>query len=306
MKTRIIKTLTVLILLFAPVVIFAQDGSDAKPPVEVVKATFENSMFINNQTVQTHDKGYMDMAIQHRFGLADKASDIYGIYAPSNIRLYFGYGITKKLSVGIAATKNKQLYDFSWKYAILNQKTSGMPISVVYHGNVARTAIDKKSFLNQENKYKATNRLSYYNEIMISRKFNSKFSLQASFNYVHYNMVDSALLYNHHDLYGFSALARYKFSPQGSFMIEYDQPLNVSDIDMNPTNIKGLPHRPLPNIGIGVEFSTGYHQFQIFVCNSNGILSQEAKYFNTNDFTNFGIPAWLLGFNITRQFGFGE
>ncbi len=296
MKTQIIKTLSLLIVLLVPVVLLAQD--DAKPPVEVVKATFENPLLINNQTVQTHDKGFMEFAIQHRFGVADKASDMYGIYAPSNIRLYIGYGITKKLSVGIAATKTKQLYDFSWKYALLKQKTSGMPVSITYFGNVARTAADEKVMNNQENKYKGSNRLSYYNEIMIGRKFNSHLSLQVGFNYVHYNMVDSAVLYKHHDLFGFNAIGRYKFSPQGSFMLEYNHPLNVSDIDKSK--------RPLPNLGLGVEFSTGYHQFQIFVCNSSGILSQEAMYFNRNDFTNMGVPAWLIGFNITRQFGFGD
>ncbi len=298
MKTQIIKTLSILIVLFVPVVLLAQDASEPAPAAEVVKGTFENSLLLNNQTTQTHDKGYMDFAIQHRFGLADKASDIYGIYAPSNIRLYIGYGITKSLSVGIAATKNKQSYDFSYKYAILKQKTSGMPVSLTYFGNTARTAVDKKAFLNQANEYKATNRLSFYNEIMVARKINSHLSVQLGFNYTHYNMVDSATLYNHHDLYGFAVTGRYKFSPQGSVMIEYNHPLNVSDIDKKV--------RPLPNLGIGVEFSTGYHQFQIFACNSNGILSQEVNYYNHNDFSNTGIPAWLIGFNITRQFGFGE
>jgi len=300
MKTFNIKSILFLMLMWAPIALLAQDAPAAEEPAapEVVKGTFENNLHINNQTCQTHDKGYMDMAIQHRFGLADKASDLYGIYAPSNIRLYLGYGITKKLNVGFAPTKNKQLYDFSAKYKLLEQKTIGMPVTVTVFGNTAIKGGKKETLNNQDNQYKFTHRLSYFGEVMVARKFNKKISAQVGFHYAHYNMVDSAVAYDHHAFYGVSAIARYKFSPQGSFMVEYDHPLNVSN--MNAAT------RPLPNLGLGVEFSTGYHQFQIFVCNTNAILDQDAKYSNLNDFKNLGTPAYLIGFNITRQFGFGD
>ncbi|OYU97045.1 MAG: hypothetical protein CFE21_01790 [Bacteroidetes bacterium B1(2017)] len=298
MKTQNIIKLICLLALWVPKISMAQETTEPAAAPEVVKATFENGFAINNQTVQTVDKGYIDIAIQHRFGLMDKASDLYGIYAPSNIRLYVGYGITKDLSVGFAPTKNKQLYDFSAKYKILKQKTSGMPVSVTYYQNAAIKGGDKALIVNQDNNYKFTHRMSYFSEIMVARKFNSKFSAQIGFHYAHYNMVDSATLYDHHDFYGVSAVARYKFSPQGSFMVEFDNPLNVSNI--------ATANRPLPNLGLGFEFSTGYHQFQIFVCNSNGLLDQESKYFNKNDFKKLDTPGYLIGFNITRQFGFGE
>ncbi|MCF8253244.1 MAG: DUF5777 family beta-barrel protein [Bacteroidia bacterium] len=298
MKTNNIKNLIWLLIMWIPLSVMAQDAPEEPMAPEIVKATFENGLAINNQTVQTVDKGYIDFNIQHRFGLIDKASDLYGIYAPSNIRLFFGYGVTKKLSVGAAATKNKQLYDFSMKYKLLQQKTSGMPVSVTFAGNAAIKGGEKTSIMNQDNTYKFAHRMSYFGELMVGRKFNSKFSGQVGVHYAHYNMVDSATLYEHHDFYGVSAVARYKFSPQGSFMVEYDHPLNVSNI--------AEAIRPMPNLGLGLEFSTGYHQFQIFVCNSNGILDQEAKYFNHNDFKNLGVPGYLIGFNITRQFGLGE
>jgi hypothetical protein len=298
MKTNNIKKLIWLLIMWVPLSVIAQDVPEEPMAPEIVKATFENGLAINNQTVQTVDKGYIDFNIQHRFGLIDKPGDLYGIYAPSNIRLFFGYGVTKKLSLGVAATKNKQLYDFNMKYKLLQQKTSGMPVSVTFAGNAAIKGGEKETIVNQDNTYKFAHRMSYFGELMVGRKFNSKFSGQVGVHYAHYNMVDSATLYEHHDFYGVSAVARYKFSPQGSFMVEYDHPLNVSNI--------AEANRPMPNLGLGFEFSTGYHQFQIFVCNSNGILDQEAKYFNHNDFKSFGTPSYLIGFNITRQFGMGE
>jgi hypothetical protein len=300
MKTNYIKAAIISCLMWAPIFVLAQDTptADEAPSAEVVKGTFENNLHINNQTVQTHDKGYLEFLIQHRFGTIDKASDMWGLYAPSNIRMYFGYGVTRDLSVGFGATKTKQLYDFSWKYAILRQKTIGMPISLTYSGNLGIRGGDKDGFKNSTNEYKATNRFSYYHELLLARKITKKISLQGGINYAHYNLVDKATLKDMHDFIGMSVIGRYKFSPQGSFMVEFDKPLNVSGV--------AEASRPLPNLGIGVEFSTGYHQFQIFVCNSSGILNQEAKFNNYNDFSDFGVPGYLIGFNMTRQFGFGE
>lgn len=296
MKTNNIKKLIAVALMSFPVAIFAQETTELGP--EVVKGTFENGFHINNQTTQTIDKGYLDFVIQHRFGVIDKASDLYGIYAPSNIRMYLGYGVTERLTVGFAPTKNKQLYDFSAKYKLVRQMTSGMPVSVTIAGNAAIKGGDEKLFKTGSSaNYSFANRMTYFGELMVARKFNGKFSAQVGVTYAHFNMLDTTTMADVHDYIGLSTLAKYKFSPQGSFLMEFDMPLNVS----------GVPDgkKPLPNLGLGVEFSTGYHQFQIFVCNSNGILDQEAKFFNFNDFSKLNTPSYLFGFNITRQIGLG-
>ena len=48
MKTQFIKNITLLIAIGVPTLLFAQEPSEPKLAAEVVKATFENSMFINN------------------------------------------------------------------------------------------------------------------------------------------------------------------------------------------------------------------------------------------------------------------
>ncbi len=299
MKTINIKKLFAIALISLPVSLFAQDATEAVLGPEVVKATFENGFHINNQTTQTIDKGYVDFIIQHRFGVIDKPKDLYGIYAPSNVRLFIGYGITQRLSVGFSPTKNKQLYDFSAKYKALRQMTSGMPVTVTLYGNACIKGGDQKFFKSgAKAEYTFGNRMSYFGELMVSRKFNGKFSAQLGFNYAHYSLVDSSVSADISDYLGISALAKYKFSPQGSILLEFDQPLNVSNIPVGK--------KPLPNLGIGVEFSTGYHQFQVFICNSSGLLDQESKFFNFYELGKFDTPNYLIGFNFTRQFGFGE
>jgi hypothetical protein len=301
MKLHYITLVSASLICSLPLFSRAQSSGVDKP--EPVSAAFEHGFLINNQTVTTPLKNSLDVGIQHRFGVIDQPHDMYGIYAPANIRLYIGYGITKDISVGIGSTKAKENYDLSWKYTFLRQMTSGMPVTISYFGNIACSGVLDTKLLNQENKTLEANRLSYFNEIMVARKFNSHLSLQAGVYYSYYNIVDSAALYGHHGFLGVSAVGRYKFSPQSSVLFEYNFPLGVSDV---PT-----VSRPKPNIGIGLEVSTGNHQFQIFLCNANGILGQETGVYNLNDYTNTfkyhgGIPAWIFGFNITRNWGFGK
>jgi hypothetical protein len=304
MKNQFLKILTLSLIFMIPMVLLAQEKTE-KPVAEPVLSTFEHSFLMNNNTTEVHGKKSLDVAIQHRFGLADQPHDLYGFYAPSNIRLYLGYGITKNFAVGFGATKANENYDLSWKYAILKQQTYGMPVNVTYFGNVAMSGVLETKLYNQANQALMANRLSYYNEIMVSRKFNSHLSLQVGVNYSYFNMLDSGSFYGHkdyvgmtHGFLGVAAAGRYKFSPQSSILFEFNMPLGVSDIPKAT--------RPMSNIGIGYEVSTGNHQFQIFICNTNAILPQVARVYNVNDNSNFKVPAWLIGFNITRQWGFNK
>ena len=57
-----------------------------------------------------------------------------------------------------------------------------------------------------------------------------------------------------------------------------------------------------PNLSFGLEYSTGQHQFQVFVTTADNIHPQGVIGENTNDFTK--KRNMLIGFNITREFGF--
>jgi len=279
---------------FFPAILFAQENSETpiKAPKDFVKGTFENGVSINNQTVENLGKKNLDFMIQHRFGVIRDNKDLFGLFAPSNIRLGLTYGITKDLSVGIGATKNKYLFDFQGKYIIIRQtKKSGFPVTVVYYGDVAKSAQEDNNFINQDGNFKKTNKLSYFHELMIARKINSKISLQIAGTYSYFNILDS--VYGQHEFYGASFVGKYKFSPQSSLLVDFDFPLNVSGIEKTT--------RPKPNLGIGYEVSTGSHQFQIFLCTPDGIINQVNRVFNVNEVS---IKNLLLGFNITREWGF--
>lgn len=267
---------------------FAQETSeqDTTPSApQPVKKTFDNAVLIDNQTVKNFNKNSLGFVIQHRFGIIENSDDLYGIFAPANIRLGLNYGITSRLSAGLGVTKNKRLYDLQWKYSILNQtKPAGMPVSVAYFGNIYRSALPKSSFVNQDSSYVASNRFTYFHQLMIAKKFNDHLSLQVAGSFSHLNLVDTL---QKNDIMGVSFIGRYKFSKQSSVQFEFDYPITLhSD---NPQK---------PNLGIGYEVSTGGHQFQIFICTADAISYPEIMAFNRNDFTKKQI---LLGFNISRM-----
>ena len=186
----------------------------------------------------------------------------------------------------------RAIYDFNAKYTIIKQaKSGGSPVTVSYFGNFAKATTADENWLDAEGEHKNIYKFSYFNELMVARKFSNKLSFQLAGTYSHYNIIDS--VYGQHDFYGVSFVGKYKFSPQSSIHVDFDYLLNVSDINEDV--------RPKPNLGIGYEVSTGSHQFQVFVCTGGDIISQDYRVYNTNDFTK---GDFLIGFNITRQWGF--
>ncbi len=286
-----IKSLTncvIACLLLSSTALYSQKKEEPKKTNKPVKATFENAVQINNQSVINPNKKTLDVIIQHRFGVIKNEKDMFGLFAPSNIRIGFNYGLTNRLAIGIGATKNKHLYDLQWKYIILKQTApKGIPVSVAYYGDFARSAAEQSNFINQEGVFKATNRISYFHEIMVARKIGNKISLQLAGTYSYFNIIDS--LMEHQNL-GASFLGKYKFSPQSSIMLDFDFPITSP-----------LVNKPKPNLGFGYEVSTSGHQFQIFVSTCDAISNQHNRVFNQNDFMKKEL---LIGFNITRQWGF--
>jgi hypothetical protein len=152
--------------------------------------------------------------------------------------------------------------------------------------------------------YKYVHRLSYFNEIMISRKFCEAFSLQVAATYTHLNIVDQAIVpwgntqvverLRRTDQFGMSALAKLNLTQTIAFVCEYDQ--NFSKLYMQPT---ATYPEARPNFSFGFENATAAHSFQVFVTTTSAITYQTSMVYNTNPFSTKGLG---IGFNITRVF----
>lgn len=284
--------LLVIVWLIMASTVIAQDEQEEKKSDKPARPAFESAWWFDGQTGTVYQKKTLEFVMQHRFGLLNSGNkDFLGIYGAANIRLGLGYAPTDKLNVGFGYTKNKKILDFYAKYAILTQtRSNSMPISLTYYVNMGIELQDEANYLN------STDRYNYFHDLIIMRRFGSKFSAQVGTSISHYNAVkweqqeDDSWQTMENDTWGLSVGARYKMTSQTILMLGYDHPLTQHAIN-----------QPKPSINIGVELSTSSHAFQIFVTNSNRIQAQENFTFNQNDFSN---GDWLIGFNITRLWGF--
>lgn len=297
----------VLAMLFSFGLIFAQDEEVPKKKKDrPVSEMFGSSLLIDEQTPVIPAKKTLEMQIQHRFGLIkdNGISDLFGIYAPSaNTRMGLNYSILDNLMVGYGITRKNMYSDFQIKWNILRQtRRNSMPIDLTVYGNMAIDGRNQSVYTTStaDSVYKFANRFSYFSQVMLSRKFTDWFSLSINASFTHYNSVtaDSVGIKGmDHDKIGIGAIARFKFSPQSSFVIGYSMPLYIYQISENTevTNIS------LPNFFFGYEVATATHAFQIFVTTGNGIIPQDNYLWNTSDWTK---GEFRFGFNITRLWGF--
>lgn len=301
MKT--IKLCTLLTLICFGLTAIAQEKESAKtettPVVKkekdkrLARNPWGSDLLMNNLTTDNLKKQTLGMTMQHRFGTFDKGiQDLFGLYgASTNIRIGFDYGIIDRVQVGFGFTKgssNGLLFDFRGKGALLQQtRTNRIPISITMFNEMSVSVKkDPARFA------KGTNRLSYFHQLIISRKFTDWCSIQVQGSYMHYNIVDSGTI--NHDNFAVGISGRFKVSPQSSIMFEFDYPLLFKPAS-------GI--KTYPNIGLGWEISTGSHAFQIFLASCNGIIPQENMVYNKLDFKK-PKTGWVLGFNITRRWGF--
>jgi hypothetical protein len=289
---------TFLLLLLSAFIISLSAQEEAQPqPQESskpVRFTFGTGILIDNQTVATPYKGGLELQIHHRFSLIENYHNLFGIYGAANTRIGLNFGITDRLMLGAGTTKDYKLQDLQWKYLILQQKEdNSMPVSLSYYGNIVIDLRKDENFGPIE-RYKDIHRLSYFNQLIIARKFNDVFSLQIAPSVIYFNSVPQ---YSNESKYknlnfGLSAGAKATVVGSQSIILEYDQLLTKQNLDEEHTS-------PKPNLSLGWEVGTATHTFQIFVANYSQIINQRNLVFNTNDFSK---GEYLVGFNITVRF----
>src|SRR6185369_1711977 len=149
--------------------------------VKPVKNTFQSIWIIDNQTVLVPIKKTFEMDIMHRFGTVNKGyQDFWGFFAPSNIRLGFSYSPMNKLNLGLGITKSNMLWDASAKYSFFTQTPGKYPVSITYFGDVDFDTRKDPTIYDGSSIKNFTDRLLFFNQLIIARKINAKLSLQVA------------------------------------------------------------------------------------------------------------------------------
>jgi len=260
------------------------DSEDGHKPKEYTTATFKSTRVINGQSIENTAKGVLDFRVSHRFGELSDADNFFGL-DNANTSIGFDYGITNDVMVGISrSTYDKEFQAFT-KIKLLRQTdTKDMPVSVSYMGAAAVHARKQPDPLPAGQTFYFTNRLTYVNQLLIARKFSSKFSLQLMPTHIHYNIVPTIAEPN--DMFALGIGGRLKLSNRISLTGEYYYRFNELNGYFNSASI-------------GIDIETGGHVFQLMVTNATAMTERAFIGQTTSDIADGGIH---FGFNISRVF----
>lgn len=293
-------------------VVQAQDEGEEKEKPRPERKAFESAVLIDNQSDVVNSSKTLEWNIQHRFGTVQNgAKDLYGMFAASNIRLGFSFTPVEKLAIGFGASKignrtgTNPFIDLDVKYKILSQtRGNEMPINLTVFGTMG---IDTR---NESNFDEGVHRVSYFGQLIMSRRISKKFSVQGTAMMSHFNAVDS--LYSN-DIFGIGLGARFKVSSQGSILLEWTEPLTQHDINSTVHGEMTKRVGPFRNIAIAYEIATSAHAFQITFGVYRDLAQQYNLHYNSTytaqDLFNSNNNDWYkfqyaVGFNMTRLWGF--
>jgi hypothetical protein len=272
--------------------IFAQDElmkelekSDTDD-VDYAFQTFKGTRLVNGHTIETKAKGNLEFIFAHRFGpVKGRLHELYGL-DNAQVRLGLDYGITDNLSVSIGRNSVDKTVDGYLKYKLLRQSkgTRNVPVTVTAFAGVGYSSFYKQD--KEPEDFEDADRLAYVTQLLIARKFSTRFSLQLMPTFIHRNAASQSTQNNDDPALGFGG--RYKLTKSVALTGEYYALMNPNPND-NRSN----------TIGIGLDIETGGHVFQIVVTNTRG-LTERAFIAETQGVIEDGDV--FFGFNVTRTF----
>lgn len=291
------KKFYLLFLLF-PLSVFSQD--DLLAEIDTVKANtqvesaFKGLKIVNLESTKLAAKGDFYFVVAHRFDYLNHGFDDFFGLDNANTQLKFVYGVTPWMTIHVARSGFQETIDLGAKYKIKDQEKDGFPVCLVGFNSIAINAEMKEKYYPG---MEFANRLSYVTQLLISRKFNEKLSLEVVPTYFHENTLRDILDENDvpilpnpqsNDQFAIGMGGRYKLTKRWSVNLDYAAHLNRA------------PESKYTNpLSIGVDLETGGHVFQMHFTNSRamheaGFLGQTSGKWSEGEI--------CFGFNLLRVF----
>jgi hypothetical protein len=264
----------------------------SETPVESenVFATFKGDKIVNIEANETVKKNNLDIRINHLFGNIGKESgggihNFYGLDQSADIRIGLHYGITDRLMVGLAREKRNENFEGLAKYRLLQQTTDNkIPFAITVFGNMTYSIKEDPEI------DKNINRITYCTQMVIARKFSTKFSFAAVPAFIHRNFVPAD---DENNTFSLSGGLRLKVTRSTSFVADYSHTFGRQDLIEKRYDV----------VGIGCEIETGGHVFSMMLSNASGCIANDYL-LNTQDSWSKG--GFKFGFIISRMLRFNK
>ena len=259
------------------------DALDTEPTAHAVTATFKDTRVINMQSNETPGAGVLHFVIAHRFGrINEGAYSLWGLDNAS-MRMGFDYGLTDRWTLGVGRSTFQKTYEASLKGKLFLQKSdNSVPVSVTYYGVIMANGLRWQE-PDRENLF--SSRLSYVNQLIVTRKINDRTSLAVVPSFIHRNLVD--ITSKSHDQWTLGLGGRHKLTHRVSINSEYH--FLVNGLDEATTN----------SMSLGVDIETGGHVFQLHITNSQGMFERAFLTETTGRWLDGDL---FFGFNLSRVF----
>ncbi|MEX0289584.1 MAG: DUF5777 family beta-barrel protein [Flavobacteriaceae bacterium] len=285
------KISLLMLLLLMPLAGRTQDDLlaeiDKQDTVQFAEAAFKGLKIVNLESTKLASKKSLYFVVSHRFGsIKDGIREFFGL-DQAVTRLHFIYGISDGWNIGFSRSSFQKTYDLNTKYRLVRQRDGGSPVTVVgfngilLNGNLDEALVPDLEFID---------RLGYISQILISRKFSERLSLELapSFFYDNYLPDVAGDQDQMKAQFAMGVGGRLKLSKRLSLNVDYAAHLNRAD--NNPFN---------DPLSIGVDIETGGHVFQLHFTNAqpsfeNGFLGQANG--------SWGDGVIFFGFNLSRNF----
>jgi hypothetical protein len=289
------KTSTILFALGLSLAAVADDLDQAleasAPADEAVSATFKSLRVVQSQSVETTQKGVLNLTISHRFGPMGTGMDGFMGLDFARIRLGLDYGLTDWTDLGLERSNNEgKPVDLFLKQRLLRQTTSGsVPLSLTWY-SAGYLMTDMGNAWPYSLPF--SDRFSSTHQIIAARKFGERLSVQVAPTLVTRQLrpfdADKEVAA------GVEVGGRWKLSSRVALTAE------VAPM------FYGVSSNWDPALAVGMDIETGGHVFQLNVSNS-AWLSEDRLYTQTKGGNDSPVDggSLALGFNITRGFGVG-
>jgi len=243
-------------------------------------ATFKGLQIVTLQTTKMPAAKEFYFVVSHRFGTVKNGIDEFFGLDNATTKLGGVYGITNWLSVSASRHTMLKVYETSVKVRLARQ-SANFPVDIVGYSTVdINTFLEKEEYPN----IAFQDRLTYVNQLLISRKFSERFSLQLVPSYIHKNLYNPGI--ENDTQFSVGGGGRMKLTKRLSVNVEYVY---------NPDK-PGYYENPL---SVGLDVETGGHIFQLLFTNSQSMT--ESGYI-TNAAGNWGKGDFFFGFNLYRVF----
>lgn len=258
----------------------------AANPVEL---TFPTPRHIQLHTTEPLSKGELYYSIMHVFGTVDNGvSDFWGLDTGANVRFSLEYGFTDRFSAFIGRSSLDKIYESGMRLHLLRQMTDGsVPVSVSL---ILSGGIITEDFTAFDIEMSLADRLQAGVSLPVARKFTDSFSLMATPMYAVFSDTNPLLrIEDERDTYyaGLGTGGRYKLTNRTSVTFQHIFAYRTETGNHANT------------FGIGLDFETGGHVFQLFLTNNRSLNDHYLLASEAGDITDY---AFRFGFNINRSF----